>query len=170
MGCWGPSTASLFFPYRRDGGDPLVLLWLCHAVAVSESRACARSPCACPVVTTPPGVISLSLSHTPTHPSFLHKELHIFLPKISLKTHFFPHIYIYIIFFVCLCVYIRRTSPFCVDLFFGEPSHSHPSFLCCRCCCLTGRLLGGSPIRPGNYLGGLAVLLSAGGMHPLCNE
>lgn len=114
--------------------------------------------------------LSLSLSHTPTHPSFLHKELHIFLPKISLKTHFFPHIYIYIIFFVCLCVYIRRTSPFCVDLFFGEPSHSHPSFLCCRCCCLTGRLLGGSPIRPGNYLGGLAVLLSAGGMHPLCNE
>lgn len=48
--------------------------------------------------------LSRSRTHTQTHPSFLHKELHIFLPKISLKTHFCPHIYIF--FFFCVCKFI----------------------------------------------------------------
>lgn len=60
----------------------------------------------------------LSHSHTQTYPSFLHKELHIFLPKISLKTHFSPHIYIF--FFACvnllyvpfLCRLVLWRSPF----------------------------------------------------------
>lgn len=55
-------------------------------------------------------MLSLSHTHTQTHPSFLHKELHIFLPKISLKTHFSPYIYIYIynFFFFCLCKFVVR--------------------------------------------------------------
>lgn len=65
------------------------------------------------VITLPCSAAGCYLSHTHTHtqtyPSFLHKELHIFLPKISLKTHFSPYIYIYIYkFFFCLCKFVVR--------------------------------------------------------------
>lgn len=134
---------------------------------IGELSLC-RSPCACPIVTTPPGVLSLTHTNTSLLPA---QRTAYILAKDILKNALFPtyiYKYIYNFFFVCVCTFVICHF-FCVDLFFGEPSHSHPSFLRCQCCCLTGRLLGVSHLT-WQLPEGLAVSLSAGGMRPLCNQ
>lgn len=111
VGLSGTQRCINIFPYKkgrkRSFGFSLALP--CSR-GIRELSLC-RSPCACPIVTTPPGVLSLTHTNTSLLPA---QRTAYILAKDILKNALFPtYIYKYIYnFFFCVCVHLSYVTSF----------------------------------------------------------